>query len=344
MSIDIREATDGDLENWNSYVEQSPHGDLFHCREALQIQADHMGCQLHSLVGFKGQEPVGILPIFEIKKGPFTTAFSPPPDLRIPYQGPALLNMEKLKQRKAERRHQSFLDQCFDWVETNLNPSYTHIRLHGEYPDLRPMKWRGFETSMNYTYLVDLSPSDEDLLLSFSSDARSNIRDGREADNVSIEIGDQTAVRHILEQVRNRYESQNIAFHPSNEFLTDLYNSLPDGAIRPYVCRVDGEFVGGILAYEFGDTIYRWHGGVRIDVDVDIAVNDLLDWHVMEDAKSRGLSTYDLVGAQNQRINTYKAKFNPDLQEYYMLEKGSAVMNTAAHLYNRLRSTAGKLN
>lgn len=339
MSIEVRKATTGDLQTWNSLVEKSPQVDLFHRHEALQVLADEAECQLHHLVGFKGQEPIGLFPVFDIKKGPFTTVFSPPPELSIPYLGPALLNMKKLKQRKCERRHQSFLEGCFDWIDDQLNPHYSHIRLNGKYPDLRPLKWEGFDTNTSYTYLVDLTPEEEELLQSFSSDARSNIRNGRDAEDISFQIGDRDALINIVKQVRQRYENQGIAFHLSNSFVTSLYDELPEGSIRPYVCRASGEFVGGIIAYEHGDTIHRWQGGVKPDSDIDISINDNLDWAVMKDAKSRGLSTYDLVGAENERINKYKAKFNPELHEYYTLERGSTPVNIAAHFYKQFRSS-----
>lgn len=339
MSVEIKQPPHDELRQWNEYVDRSPHGDLFQYREALQAQARWLDCQLHTLVGLKGQEPVGLFPLFEIKKGPFRTAFSPAPGLKIPYGGPALLNMDKLKQRKAEQRHRSFLKACFGWIDESLSPRYTHIRLHGDYPDLRPMKWEGFDIDTSYTYLVDLSPDEAELLSTFSRDARSNIRKTRDSEEVSIRIGDEESIGRIVEQVRQRYENQGIAFRLSDEFVTDLSGSLPDGSIRPYICRVRGEFVGGILTYEYDDTIYRWQGGVRPNRELEFGINDLLDWYVMTDAKSRGLTTYDLVGAENPRINGYKAKFNPDLEEYYTLENGTAGFSMAAHVYRRLRSS-----
>jgi hypothetical protein len=337
MSIDVRETDD---DSWNRYVERSPTAGVFHRREALMVQARQAGCRIHRLVGFKGQEPVGIFPVFALRKGPVTTAFSPPPDLGVPYLGPALLNMEKLKQRKAERRQQSFFEACMEWVGRELNPRYTHVRVHGDYDDLRPLKWAGFDATPSYTYEVDLTPDREDIRMSFSSDARKNIRDGRENDRVTVTEGDRSDLPRILTQVRERYESQGITFHLSDGFGTALYDRLPDGVVRPVVCRVDGEFVGGILAYEDDDTVYRWQGGVRTDTDVDVAVNDVLDWAVMDAAKERGRSTYDLVGAENERINSYKAKFNPTLQEYYSLERASPAVSIAAHLYKQVRSSA----
>lgn len=338
MSVEIRTATQADREQWNDYVERSPYSDLFHRTEALRLQARYSNAAVHHLLGFKGQEPVGIFPVFELRKGPVAAVFSPPPNLRIPYLGPALLNMDKLKQRKAERRHTAFVEGCFEWIEGQVNPRYGHIRVGGRYPDLRPLTWSGCDASPSYTYLVDLTGGTEDLLMSFSSDARSNIRAGRDADHVTVREGGRSTIPRILAQVRERYENQGIAFDLEDGFVLDLYDRLPEGSIRPYVCLVDDTFVGGILAYEHGDTVHRWQGGVRVDADVDVAVNDLLDWGVMRDAIERDLTTYDLVGADNRRINKYKAKFNPDLQEFYSMEYGSTAANLAAHLYDQLQT------
>lgn len=338
MTVEVNEVSGRD--EWDRFVEQSSHTDLFHRWEALAVQAQYAGSRVHHLVGYKGQEPVGLFPVFGLRKGPVTTAFSPPPDLRVPYLGPALLNADKLKQRKTERRHRTFIEGCLNWIEEAIGPQYIHVRSSPAYPDLRPLKWRDFDPTPSYTYHVDLTREPADLLDSFSSDARRNIRDGRDADRVTVREGDREDIASIFRQVKQRYESQGITFEPSLSFLTALYDVLPDGAVRPYVCEVGGEFVGGILAYEHDDTIARWHSGVCMDADVDVAVNDLLDWAVMREAIERGLETYDLVGANNQRINSYKAKFNPDLQEFYTVESGSAAVSLAAHVYKRVRNTS----
>lgn len=165
-----------------------------------------------------------------------------------------------------------------------------------------------------------------------------DVRDARDDDNVAVTQGGSRALRSIHEQVRRRYATQGIDFGLPVDLLLDLHEALPQGALRPYVCTVDGEFVGGIVTYEHGDTAGRWQGGVRTGTDVDVAVNDTLDWTVMTDAMERGLDAYDLVGADNERINEYKAKFNPDLREFHSLERGSGAVTVAAHAYRRLQN------
>ncbi len=336
MSIDVRLATDDDRDRWNGYIERSPQGTLCHELEALEVQADHADGTLHPLIGFKGQEPVGLFPVFEINKGFVTTVFSPPPDLRVPYLGPAFLNMGKLKQRKRDRRRKRFLEGCLEWVDAELAPKYAHLRTSTAFGDARPFGWNGYDVTPEYTYVVDLTREEDDLLMTFSSDARSNITNADE-DAFEISIGDDEERRLILEQVRQRYESQGVSFDVTPEFVIDLADRSVNGAVRPYTLRVDGEFVGGILTLEYGDTTGRWLGGVRTDTDVDLPTNDLLDWAVMSDGLDRGLTSYDLIGADNPRINRYKAKFNPELRTYESIEYGEWGMQTIASLYSSVK-------
>ncbi|WP_411968994.1 lipid II:glycine glycyltransferase FemX [Haloferax sp. YSSS75] len=339
MSIEIRYATDEDIDKWDDYVEQSPNGNLFHQYAALEVQAKHANAELYPLIGFKGQEVVGLFPVFNITKGPIQTVFSPPPELRVAYLGPALLNMGHMKQRKRESRHHEFIDNCFEWIQNEIRPQYTHIRLDGTHDDLRAFTWNDFDISPSYTYHVDLTAGEEDVLMSFSSDARANIRNAPE-DSFTIEEGGLEEIELIIEQVTDRYENQGISFRTSAEFVKDLYTNLPAGQIRPYTLRVDGDFVGGILVTDYKGMVSRWQGGVRTDIDVDIAVNDLLDWHVMSDAIERDRETYDLVGADNRRINRYKSKFNPSLVPFYSLERSEPGIGKLAHIYKSIRQRA----
>ena len=336
MSIDIEVFDSADRDRWNDLVEQSSQGTPFHRFEALEVLAEHSDSDLHPMVGFKGQEPVGLLPIFSINKGPVTAAFSPPPDLKVSYLGPALVNFQKLKQRKAERRHTRLVGNCIDLVEEELNPKYTHVRTAPWYDDPRPFVWNDFEVEQAYTYVVDLTDGTDALLDRFSGDARRNIRNGT-GDDVDVEIheGGAAAVRRIISQVKDRHDEQDESYNLSPDTVATLYERLPEGTIRPYVCTVDGRFAGGVVTLEDDTTIYRWQGGAKPDTDVPI--NDRVDWHIMQEAVDRDLEYYDLVGANNKRLCGYKAKFAPELQTYYSIQEGTRSMNLVSGLYKQLR-------
>ena len=332
MAIDITTVHNPD--DWNNLVEQSTQATPFHRAEALDVLAQHTNSVLHPFVGYKGHEPVGIFPLFEITKGPVSTAFSPPPNLKISYLGPALLNHTKQKRRRQEKTNSRFIRGCLAALETRISPRYTHFRTSTLYADTRPLIWDGFEPTTRYTYVVDLTPSTDDLLATFSSDARSNITGTDEA-AYTLSEGGEAELTRTIHQLQDRHAEQGVTFSITPQFVTDLWRQLPDGTCRIYTCRVDGELVGGHITLETGETIYGWQSwGSR---DADVPVNDLLDWEIISSARDRELTQYDLVGANNERISKYKAKFAPQLRTYQTLENGTPVMNVVSELYKRLQ-------
>ncbi|WIV66795.1 lipid II:glycine glycyltransferase FemX [Natrialbaceae archaeon AArc-T1-2] len=336
MSIEVTELDAAtDREEWNRYVDRGKRTNPFYRTEALALQAEDTDTTLHLLAGFKGQEPIGLFPIFAYRKGPLTAAFSPAPySWSIPL-GPTMLNVDKLKQRKADRRIRRFLAGCLEWVDRELSPLYAKFEV-AELEDVRPFTWNEYDVSPGHTYVVDLEGSAEELLERFSSDARNNVRNADD-DAYVVEEGDGDDVNRIVEQVRARYESQDRAFQLSTSFARSLYEALPDGRLRPYVCRVDGAFVGGILVVESDTTRYRWQGGVKPDTDVSLPVNDLLDWTVMRDGLEAGLERYDLVGAGVPSINRYKAKFNPRLETHYTITTAAFGLDVLIDQYRKVQ-------
>lgn len=331
MSIDV--TTLEDESEWNDYVERSPQGTPIHRYEALECIARETGSKLHTLAGFKGQEPVGVLPLFEQSQGPFTTVRSPP-KLELFTLGPARLNFGKLKQRKAERRHRRVVDGWLDWLDDRLDPDYVDVRTVAGYPDVRPFKWRGLDVSPSYTYVVDLDTDRESLLERFSRDARSNIRDGTGRDGVTVREAGGDAIGRIVAQVRSRYADFDEPYPVSVSFAEQLYERLPEGTMRAYTVEQDGEFVSGMVTYEGDGTVYRWQGGVT--ADSDLPVTELLDWHIMTDAMERGHAQYDLVGANMPRLCDYKAKFDPEAVEYYVARRRTDRMKATMQVYHAL--------
>ena len=330
--IEVRPA-DG---NWDDYVERSEQGTAFHREAFLDVVADHADATLHRLVGFKGQEPVGVFPVFELTKGFTTAVFSPPPDLGLSQMGPALLNLDKLKQRKRETRTRRFLEGCLSWIDERLDPSFVHVRSHYRYEDYRPFAWNGFDITPRYTYVLDLEPGPDALMDGFSSDARRNVRRADETDVVITERG-RDAIGEIVSHLQDRHDAQDVHYPVDPGFVADLDRALPEGQVRTYVASVDGDYVGGMVTLEDETTVFRWQGGARPKGDASLPVNDLLDWRIITDAVDRGRTRYDFVGANTPHLCEYKSKFGPDLVSYAVAERSTTTMRMVSRLYRSLR-------
>lgn len=295
--------------------------------------ADYADATLHPLAGVVGDEIVGLFPVFERAIGPLTVLFSPAPHLKVSYLGPIRVGAVDDSPRVQAARDREFVSTALTCLEDRFGPRYTHVRTTPQVADPRPFMWDGYDLVPRFTYAVDLTPGAEDLLGSFSSDARQNVTDTRS--DLSVDIGRHDAIEFVIEQVTARHREQGEPYGVTPAYVTDLYDTLPDGVVRPYVVTLGGERVGGMIALRDDDTVYRWQGGAKPTVDAPI--NDCLDWEIMQDAIDDGHSRYDLVGANNSRITEYKAKFAPELETYYSLTDATALMRAAAGLYLNLR-------
>jgi len=333
MSIEVRPVDDDGT--WNGYLEHAATPTAFHHAEALEVLAEHADARLHRLAGFKGQEPVGLFPVFEVERGPVTGAFSPPPDLKIPYLGPTLVSRgEPPKRRRRDRQHHEFVDGVVDHIVDEVDPQLVHVRSPPGYDDVRPYTWRSYDADPRYTYVVDIAREESELLSSFSADARRNVT-GDHRTEYELVPGTEAETREIVERTADRHAEQGEPFPIDPSFVTALTGALPEGVVRPLVCRVDGEFAAGILCLETGGTGLRWLGSGT--PAVDLPANDLLDWAYCREAADRGVTAFDLAGANTRRIAEYKAKFAPELVPYFRLKNSSKPMDVAVSLYDRFR-------
>lgn len=336
MGIEVTRLNSDDGRQWNRYLERSAEAMPFHRHEALEVIACESDTRLHLLVGFKGQEPVGLLPLFEKRKGPLKSlqyVMSPPTMIQVPYLGPLLLTDGQLKQRKAESWHREFIGNCTDWIEAHFDLDYVDIRTQDRYGDVRPFIWNDFDVEPMYTYVLDITPDEDELLDKFSSDARSNIR-GADEDDYTVEEGDEQSIRRIIEQVQNRIECVDEDYHGIDpQFGVDLYRAMPEGSVRPYEIEVAGEYASGGITLESHDTVYRWQGFPKSSAD--FPVNDVLDWFVIRRAAERGRTRYDFVGAMRPRLCSYKAKFGPQPRVVFGAYRKSRRMGAVLSVFHQ---------
>jgi hypothetical protein len=336
MSVGIQRVSDervvGLDGTWNDHVERSPMATLFHRYEVLDLLASHTDARLHRLVGHKGDEIIGLFPLFEYRKGPVTALFSPPPKLAVPNLGPSLANYQKLKQHKYEHTNGEFVRRCLEWADAEFDPQYVHFETPVGYDDPRPFVWDGFDVEPRFTYTLDVSGGPDAVMQNFKQSRRKDIKRHLDAD-YRIREGGVEAIEFVLDEVDARYDEQGKTFGVDPEYVVDLYETLPEGTVRPYVADVDGAWRSGVVTLEHGDRVMWWFGAGK--PDVDLPLTDLLHWRIITDAIDRGVTTCDLVGANTERIVNFKSKYNPDLAPYYEIERGTRMMNLASDLYRR---------
>lgn len=335
MTIDIKRLSEDDCAKWDTFVSDSPQGTIFHKKRFLDVIKKYSGGNLYLLVGYKTEEPRGIFPVFEQKKGPITLVFSPPPFLGIPYLGPALLNHQKMKQRKRELSNKRFIEGCLEWIEQNINPHYTRINTSWRYTDPRPFDWRGHDVSPNHTYYIPLEDS-ESLMRHFTRSARRSIKRNQDV-GFNVVRQDVEGIKFIINTLQERYQEQGNKFRLKQEYVQCIEEVLRDDSFRTYVGYLNDEPVIGRIVLQHSECASFWKGmAIAPNRSPTVPVGDLLNWNTMTGAIEMGATELDMTWANTPRLCKYKSKFNPELREYYIIEKSSRFVGSISRLYKWL--------
>jgi len=314
--------------------------EVFHTAEALSVLDGYVDGDLRLYSGYKGDHPVGLVPVI-VRDTLFSTIVcSPPPGMSVPRLGPVLMPNSP-KRRKREKVNQRFIDAVLDTVEGNSPLELFRMVCNTRYADPRPFRWQNFDLDTKFTYVLDLNGADGDeVFSSFSKSLRREVRDAEKLD-VTVQQESVDGAKRIYEQTRDRYREQDRGFSLPKAYVEDLVEELRTvDRARAYTARDrDDEFLTGITVLYSNDAAYYWQGGTRTVHD-GVSINSLLHWRiiqdVIEDPPRESVTRYDLMGANTERLCRYKSKFGADLVPYYGIESSGRTMSLAKKTYQAL--------
>jgi len=325
-----------DLTEWDSALPETGF-EVFHTAAALEVLDKHTTGDLELLAGFKGDRPVALLPAFVQRKGLGKAILSPPPSMGVPRLGPLLMPASP-KRRKQEKLNREFTAEALDMLGASGSRTLFRSICGPTYADPRPFTWNGLDVETAFTYSLDTEGTSADALLkSFSKSLRREIRDARDLD-IEVSVEGAAAAGRIHEETSERYAEQDREYPLDREYVEDLAAALAEeDRCRVYAARTsDGEFLSGITALYSNDAAYFWQGGTRT-IHEGVSINSLLHWHILQDVIDdpplETVSSYDLMGANTERLCRYKSKFGADLVPYYVVESSGRGMDVAKKAY-----------
>ena len=311
--------------------------DAFHSAEALRVLDDHGSGDLRLFGGFKGEQPIGLVPIFVFEKLGGRLVTSPPLGFGIGRLGPVVMPTSP-KRRKQESMNNEFARKIIEATDADSASTIFRMVCDVRYGDPRPFEWAGFDITPAFTYRLDLESSTiEGVLESFSRDRRVEIRD-RDDTNVEIRTGDLQDAKTIHEAMEERYREQDMSVPVTWDFVRDLLAMIGDQA-RVYVAETtEGEFLSGMIVLYSADTAYNWKGGTKSTEQVtSVSPNSLLHWQIIEDIFTDPsldqIHVYDMYTANNERLSRYKSSFGGDLVPYYVVETAGVRKKIAEEVY-----------
>ena len=155
------------------------------------------------------------------------------------------------------------------------------------------------------TLLVDLSPSEDEILMAMKSKTRYNIRLAERKDVV---IRPSMDINRFYQMSLTTSERDAFGIH-SREYYQRAYDlfSSQEACIL-LMAEYNGQPLAGLIAFAWGDTAWYFYGA-STNQERNRMPTYLLQWEAIRWAKARGCQTYDLWGVPDQGEPYLEAHF-----------------------------------
>ncbi|MEK7498125.1 MAG: peptidoglycan bridge formation glycyltransferase FemA/FemB family protein [Patescibacteria group bacterium] len=166
------------------------------------------------------------------------------------------------------------------------------------------------------TFWIDLTKSEDDLLKSFSSKTRYNIRLAERSGVSVTEDNSDEAFNKYLELTRETTQRDKFYAH-SEKYHRLMWETLkPAGIAHLLVAKYNNEIVTTWILFTSHDFLYYPYGASTHKYK-NIMANNLVMWKAIKFGKSLGLKTFDLWGREpGKGFTRFKEGYNPKVVEF----------------------------
>ncbi len=314
----MHQATEQELAQWDEQIIANPDGgNILQTKAYGDFKAAHKWPAHYAVAELKDGSKLQIA--FLTRK---VTGFG---ELWYAPKGPGVKNLTQLKEFIAQvRAYVADKNVFMVKIEPDL--------LMADAPKAKLEKLGLIKSRFNLqwnqsTTLVDLAPSEDDIIASFKQKTRYNIRlaarKGVEVAPVELSKENMAIMYGLLKATQGR----NGFYMRPQSYLEDFWQAYGKAGMgQLFFATHEGEVLSGLFALYLGKKgLYKDGGSTRSKAN--LMAPYLMQWEVMKWLKGRGVEEYDLHGMppKDQLENPshplaglvqFKSGFNPDVTEY----------------------------
>lgn len=166
------------------------------------------------------------------------------------------------------------------------------------------------------TFWIDLTKSEEELLKSFSSKTRYNIRLAERKGVVVKEDNSGKAFERYLELTRETTQRQAFFAH-TEKYHKLMWKHLKDAGIAHLLTATyQNEIITTWILFSWKDFLYYPYGA-STEKHKEVMANNLMMWEAIKFGKKMGLSTFDLWGREEGKgFTKFKEGYDPQVVEF----------------------------
>ena len=161
----------------------------------------------------------------------------------------------------------------------------------------RGWKYASDQIQFKNTVLIDLTPSEDEMLARMKQKTRYNIRLA-EKKGVILRVGTQKDFAVLYKMYAETSVRDGFVIRDEEYYQTvwNLFINSNEPTCKPLIAEVDRQPVAAILVFYFAERAYYVYGMSR-DLHREKMPTYLLQWEAMKRARAKGCNVYDLWGA-----------------------------------------------
>ncbi len=192
-----------------------------------------------------------------------------------------------------------------EWSPTSPDVGVGERQNNGGQAVMSALKRRGWRFSSDQiqfrnTVMIDLSPSEDEMLARMKQKTRYNVRLASKK-GVTVRVGNQGDLLMLYKMYAETSLRDGFVIRDEGYYQTVWQTFMASEAptCEPLIAEVDGEPVAAIFVFYFAGRAYYIYGMSR-EVHREKMPNYLLQWEAMRRARAAGCSLYDLWGAPDE--------------------------------------------
>ena len=222
-----------------------------------------------------------------------------------------------VRKRLLEAIASALLDQGKPLINVVIGPGWE---------DVQPLVWAGFQASPKYTYQIDLTRGEDDLLAAMDSKRRNQGKKGGEAGYKLQPV----PVSELAPVARTHLESKN-AFHEPEAFA-GLFALEKSGLIGLGVFKGE-ELHSWFIFQQDTHAVYYLFGGAGTAGRGDTGSWGM--WTCIRHFKQAGIPLFDFEGSMIPEIERYFRSFGGTLVTHFAIEKKSTLQKAVSRVLKR---------
>jgi hypothetical protein len=345
--MELKIASETDHQLWDTIVERSPNGTLFHTWKWLKLMEEYSSMKNYGIKSFlflqqrsaklypvlfieKGN-PIGIFPVLFFRHPVLNICYSPPSNMgTTTYLGPLFLDINTMKPEKQQILTNDVLKEMDRFIKKTLHSKYVQINTPPGFEDCRAFKWRGYNVEPRYTYYIDLTVGTDVIWKAFNRSLRYYIEKARK-EGITVTHGNKDDLFYIYDLLEERNRTP-----ASKEYLSDIYDTFFPDQIKIFIAKTDSKRLSGIITIIYKDTVSFWVGAPSCSYK-GLSPNELVLWESIRWAAETGYKTFEIIGADEYSLFPFKRKFNGKVIPYFHITWFSPGLKFLSSIYHSLK-------